>query len=59
MNNEDKVFTVFCVNCNDQVFKFSMNLLVKNEILFLQCPKCGEETKIKYKGVDGVVIEKH
>ena len=59
MISEDELFTVYCVNCNNQEFKFSMNLLVKNGIVYLQCPKCKEDTKVTYRGIDGVIIEKY
>ena len=54
---EDELYTVSCLNCNVQVFKFSKNLLEKSSCVYLKCPKCNEETKIIYNGINGIVIE--
>ena len=59
MANNEELFTVFCVHCNDQVFKFSKNLLDENETVRLICPKCNEETKITFKGTEGIIIGKY
>jgi Zn finger protein HypA/HybF involved in hydrogenase expression len=59
INKEDEMFTVLCIHCNDQEFKFSKNLLEKNEIMRLICPRCNGETKITYKNIGGVIIGKY
>jgi ribosomal protein S27E len=59
MVNEEELFTVSCVNCNNQTFKFSRNLLENTGNLYLKCPKCKEETKITNDGFGGIIIEKN
>ena len=59
MENKEELFTVSCVNCNDQIFTFSENLLKNNRDVYLKCPKCNEETKVNYNSVDGITIIKN
>ena len=59
MAKEEELFTVSCVNCNNQVFQFSMNLLENIRQIILQCPKCKEDTKVTYDTVSGVAIGKY
>ena len=61
MTNEigDELYSISCVNCNNQVFKFSRNLLESNGDLWLKCPRCNEETHVIFKGINGIVIEKN
>ena len=59
MENYEELFTVSCVNCNNHIFKFSKNLLESNECVYLKCPKCNEETKVSYLGINGIIIEKY
>lgn len=59
MANEEELFTVCCVNCNDQIFKFSKNLLENNGIVYLKCPKCHSETTVKYEGYGTLTIGKN
>jgi hypothetical protein len=58
MDNNEELFVVCCVNCNNQIFKFSKNLLEKNGDVWLKCHKCKGETHVIYNGINGVVIEK-
>jgi len=59
MDNEEELFTICCVNCNNQIFRFSKNLLVNSNDIFLKCPKFNGETHVIYNGINGVVIEKN
>jgi hypothetical protein len=59
MDEEEDFFTVFCIYCNDQVFKFTKNLIEKNGTIQLMCPKCNEETKITFKGIDGIIVGRY
>ena len=59
MSNEDMLFSVSCVNCNNHIFKFSKNLLEENGDIYLKCPNCNEETKVTHKSINGVIIEKN
>jgi uncharacterized C2H2 Zn-finger protein len=59
MDNEEELFAVSCVHCNNQIFRFSKNLLEKNGSIWLKCPKCNNETKVTYEGINGVLIEKY
>ena len=60
MNNEEELFTVSCIHCNDQEFKFSRNLLGKNnDVVRFVCPKCEGETKITRKDTEGIIIGKY
>lgn len=59
MANEEELFTISCVNCNNQLFNFSKNLLENTGSIYLKCPKCNEETKVTYSGINGIVIEKY
>jgi len=59
MTNEDELFAVSCVNCNNQIFKFSKNLLEKNKDIYLKCPQCKAEIKVTYMGSSGINIEKY
>jgi NAD-dependent SIR2 family protein deacetylase len=59
MTNEEELFTVYCINCNNQVFKFSMNLLEKEHQIILQCTKCNEDTKVTYDSISGIAIGKY
>jgi ribosomal protein S27E len=55
--NEEQLFTVCCVNCNNRAFKFSKNLLEEYGVVFLKCPECAEETEVTYNGLNGVDIK--
>ena len=59
MTSKEELFTVSCVNCNNQDFQFSMNLLENIRQIILQCPKCKEETKVTYDSISGVSIGKY
>ena len=60
MTDEDELFAVSCVNCNNQVFKFAKNLLERNKDVYLKCPQCNKETKVTFMGSNsGIVIEKY
>jgi NAD-dependent SIR2 family protein deacetylase len=60
MSDEHELFFVSCVNCNNQIFQFSKNLLEIERQIILQCPKCKMETKvIYYDSISGVAIGKH
>jgi len=54
----EELFTVYCVNCNVQPFKFSKNLLESNGTIYLKCPKCNTETTVKYEGYGTLTIYK-
>jgi len=47
------------VNCNNQVFQFSKNLLENIRSIVLQCPKCKEDTQVTYDSISGVAIRKY
>jgi Zn finger protein HypA/HybF involved in hydrogenase expression len=57
MTDIDELYTVSCVNCNDQIFKFSKKLLENYRDVYLKCPKCKAETQVNYDG-ERVTIEK-
>ena len=57
--NEDELIIVYCLNCNNQLFKFSKELLKMNEIVRLLCPKCNEEIKVTNKDTGGIIIGKY
>ena len=59
MTKEEELFTVSCVNCNNQVFQFSKNLLENIRSIVLQCPKCKEDTQVTYDSISGVAIRKY
>jgi hypothetical protein len=57
--NEEQLFSVYCINCNKQIFQFSKNLLENEGQVILQCPKCKGATKVAYDSVSGVAIGKY
>jgi hypothetical protein len=59
MTNQEELFAVSCVNCNNHIFQFSRNLLEKNGPIILICPKCKEDTKVTYDTISGVAIGKY
>jgi len=59
MTKEEELFTVSFVNCNNQVFQFSRNLLESIKSIVLQCPKCKEDTQVTYDSISGVAIKKY
>jgi hypothetical protein len=59
MTKEEELFSVSCVNCNNQVFQFSRNLLENIKSIVLQCPKFKEETQVTYDSISGVAIKKY
>jgi len=59
MTDDDDIFKISCVNCNNQIFQFSQYLLIRNGQIILQCPKCKEDTKVTYDSISGVTIGKY
>jgi predicted Zn-dependent protease len=59
MSDDHEMFFVSCVNCNNQIFQFSKNLLEIERQVTLQCHKCKEETKVTYDSISGVIIGKY
>jgi RNase P subunit RPR2 len=56
---DEELFSVICINCNQQLFKFSKNILEKEGQVVLQCPKCKDDTKITYDSISGIAIGKY
>jgi NAD-dependent SIR2 family protein deacetylase len=56
---DKEMFFVSCVNCNNQIFQFSKNMLESDRQVILQCPKCKENTKVSYDSISGVAIGKY
>jgi len=59
MADGDDLFTISCIGCNNQIFQFSQYLLIRNEQIVLQCPKCKEDTKVTYDSISGITIGKY
>jgi len=49
----EEMYTVVCVHCGRQAFKFSENLLCNCGELKLVCPLCGGQTEVKSSGEIG------
>jgi hypothetical protein len=58
INQDEQLFAVGCANCNEHIFRFSINLLEEHGPVYLRCPECNEETEVSYNGLDGVSIAK-
>jgi Zn-finger nucleic acid-binding protein len=50
--SKDTICLVFCPNCEDATNAVSFNLLKRSDRAFVDCPRCGGITMVRYDGED-------